>query len=258
MLDDWILALKNLLLPTFCRMCGRKLMTEENGFFCPTCWELSPLIEPPYCNLCGRPHPGMVGLGAPQNFPCARCREAGERKYRRVYGAARYDGAVADAIKLFKFRDKQRLARPLGELMADFAVREIHCDAYDCLVPVPLHKVRERTRGFNQSSLLAQTILAEFPNAQIDESLRRIRPTRVQSRLATEAERRANVVGAFAVIGDSLANKRVLLIDDVVTTGGTIAECAAALERARPAAVDVFAVALAGATRHSPNPPARV
>jgi len=246
MLENWVLSVKSLLFPIFCHMCRRRLMTDENGFFCPTCWESSPRIEPPFCTTCGRAHPGMVGLGSRTNFPCAQCRDGGPQPFRRMYGAARYDSAVAEAIKLFKFRDKQRLAGPLSELMTDFADRELDCAAYAYLVPVPLHKVRERDRGFNQARLLAQAILPAFPNAHLDESLRRIRPTKIQSRLTSEAERRANVAGAFDVRGDRLAHQTVLLVDDVVTTGGTVTECAAVLRRANVADVDVLAVALAG------------
>lgn len=247
MLTDWTLTVKNLFLPIFCKICGCRLLTEENGYFCPTCWELSPRVERPFCTLCGRPHAGVIGFGSLSNFPCADCRERASRgglPFRRMYGAALYDGAVKEAIKLFKFYGKRGLARPLGALMAEFAEREIECDAYDFIVPVPLHKVRERDRGFNQSRLLSQEILSVFPNARIDESLRRLRPTCVQSRLKTASERRANVVGAFAVEGDRLAGSRVLLVDDVVTTSGTVSECAAALRRANAGAVDIFAAAL--------------
>lgn len=242
--ENWTLTLKNLLCPMFCRQCGVRLLTEENGYFCPTCWELSPRIVRPFCTICGRPHRGAVGFGTQSNFPCAACRARTRRPFRRVYGAALYEGPVGDAIKLLKFRDRQRLAKPLGDLMRAFAVREIDPDDYDCLVPVPLHKVRERARGFNQSRLLAHHILPLFPKARLDESLRRIRPTRVQSKARNRHERRANVVGAFAVEGDRLAGKTVLLVDDVVTTGVTTAECAAALKRAGVATVDVFAAAL--------------
>jgi ComF family protein len=244
MIHDWTLALKNLFLPIFCKWCGCRLLTDENGFFCPTCWESSPRVQRPFCSVCGRPHGGVAGFGTVSNFPCADCRGQETPPFRRVYGAALYRDAVEAAIKLLKFHHKPRLAKPLGALMAGFAGREMDCETYDYLVPVPLHKVRERDRGFNQSRLLAQTVLAAFPKARLDESLRRIRPTRVQSRLTSPAERRANVKGAFAVQGDHLAGKTVLLIDDVVTSGGTITECAAALRRAQAAAIDVLAAAL--------------
>jgi len=242
----WWLTLKNLVFPVFCKECGYWLLTEENGFFCPTCWEMSPRIGRPFCTHCGRPHAEVVGLDPPPNFPCAGCRANPPAHLRSIYGAARYDGAVAAAVKLFKFHDRPRLARPLGDLMAAFAKEHMDCDAYDYLVPVPLHRVRKRDRGYNQSRLLAESIVSAFPRAAVDESLRRIRPTRVQSTLTDHKARRANVAGAFAVVGDSVFNDAaVLVIDDVVTTGGTVSECAAALRRAGAAEVDVFAAALA-------------
>lgn len=243
-LDEWGLALKNLFLPIFCKQCGLRLLTEENGFFCPTCWDLSPRIRRPFCTRCGRPHPGAVGFGTLSNFPCAECRERPNRHIRRVYGTAAYDGAIAEAIKWFKFRDRPRLAGPLGELLLDFANREMETDRYDLIVPVPLHRVRERMRGYNQSRLLAEQVLPAFPRAALDVSLKRIRPTRTQSHLS-EKERAANVRGAFAVLGDSCRGKRVLLVDDVVTTNSTVTECAAALRRAGAIEVDVLAAALA-------------
>ncbi len=245
--NDWTLAIRNLLLPIYCKQCGERILTEENGYFCPNCWEMSPRIERPFCPVCGRPHPAGVGLGTRSNFRCGPCSSATvERPYRRILGAAIYEDAIESAVKLFKFNDKPRLAGPLGELMADVAARELDCDAYDYVIPVPLHRVRYRERGFNQSLLLAREVLPVLPNAALDGSLRRIRPTRVQSRLHSEAERRENVRGAFAVEdGAHLAKKAVLLVDDVVTTGGTVSECASVLRAAGVAVVDVLAAALA-------------
>lgn len=244
---DWALALKNLLFPIFCVQCRRRLLNDENGYFCPTCWDASPRVDRPFCTVCGRPHTGAVGLGTRSNFPCGRClADTDPRPYRRIYGAARYAAAVEEAVKLLKFHGKTRLAGPLAAIMADFAREELDTAQYDFLVPVPLHRVRERARGFNQSRLLAVELLPAFPNARLDESLKRIRPTRVQSRLTGPRERAANIRGAFAVEGgDALRGATVLLVDDVVTTSGTAAECAAALGRAGAAAVDVFAAALA-------------
>ena len=245
--SEWSLTLKNLFFPIFCQQCGLRLLTDENGYFCPTCWEGSPRIERPFCPICGKPHRAGVGLGTRSNFRCGPCSTAAKPKpYDRVLGAARYGAAVRMAIKLFKFHDKPRLCRPLGELMREQAELELECGRYDCLVPVPLHRVRRRERGFNQSELLAREILPAFPNAALDRSLARLRPTYVQSRLQTEKERRDSVRGAFGLIdGAMLKGKAVLLIDDVVTTGATIQECATVLKKSGASIVDVLAAALA-------------
>ena len=104
--------------------------------------------------------------------------------------------------------------------------------------------VRLRQRGFNQSLLLAEQVLPEFPRVALDSSLIRVRPTRAQSRLKPK-ERAENVRGAFAVTGDTVKKKTVLLVDDVVTTRETVTECARVLRRAGAARVDVLAFALA-------------
>ncbi|HOD51958.1 MAG TPA: ComF family protein [Candidatus Hydrogenedentes bacterium] len=244
---EWKLAAKNLVFPIFCQECRRRLLTDENGYFCATCWELMPRIERPFCTVCGRPHRAAVGLGTRSNFPCGRCLAGGpDRPVRRTYGVARYEGVMEAAVKLLKFHGKQRLARPLGELMVAFAGEELECDRYDMLVPVPLHAVRERERGFNQSRLLASEVAPAFPRAEVAHALRRIRPTRVQSTLHDPRERHKNIAGAFALNEKAPPPRgHVLLIDDVVTTGFTVAENATILLKGGADSVDVFAPALA-------------
>lgn len=245
MLTDWSLTIKNLVFPIFCQACGMRLLTEENSYFCPTCWELSPRIGRPFCTVCGRPQEGRAGFGFVDNFPCQDCRQAGETPLGRIWGAAVYTGPVAEAIKLLKFNGKKRLVGPLSGLMVSFALEEMDRDGYDALVPVPLHRVRERERGFNQSRLLARRLLEVFPKAGLRESLVRIRPTFVQSQIDNETDREANVLGAFSVCrGASLKGERVLLIDDVVTSGGTARECARVLSDAGAARVEILAAAL--------------
>jgi ComF family protein len=164
-------------------------------------------------------------------------------------GAAYYQDAIAEAIKLFKFKGRLRLAEPLAELMIERAEEELADERYDYVMPVPLYKVRERARGYNQALLLAEAILPTFAGSAIDQSLMRIRPTRTQSKLKSEGERRENVRGAFTLEeGAHLKGKTILLVDDVVTSGGTANECAAVLRRAGVAHVDVLAVALAVTT----------
>ena len=247
-INPWKMAFKNLFFPIFCTTCRERILTEENGYFCATCWELAPRIEPPLCPQCGRPHETMTGLGNRRNFPCVDCREKPLKAVSRTYGAALYEDAIAEGIKLLKFHGKQRLAAPLGALLIEHATRFLDTGAYDLLVPVPLHRVRLRERGYNQSSLLASEVAPAFPKAVVWHELKRIRPTRTQSKLAGK-RRRDNVKGAFAVIGDGALGKRILLIDDVVTSGGTVEECAKALIRAGAVQVDVLAVALAARHR---------
>ena len=228
----------------YCRSCGSRLLTEENNFFCADCWESSPRIERPFCTLCGKPHERMVGMSLPSNFPCANCREKPNRYLHSIRGAAYYDGAVGTAIRLFKFNKKTNLKKPLAALMSEFAQEEMFEERYDLIVPVPLYRTRQRERGFNQSLELAMLLQKTFPEAVLDESLKRIRPTTAQSRLKG-SERARNVRGAFAVEGDTCKGKQVLLIDDVITTSETVTECAKALKRAGATLVDAFAVSLA-------------
>jgi ComF family protein len=242
----WTLTIKNLFLPVFCQSCGMRLLTEENGFFCPTCWEASRRIDRPFCTVCGRPQIAAVGMGGGPNFPCGPCSQrTADDPIRRTFGAAVYADAIGEAIKLFKFQGKRRLVHPLAEVMVEFAEREMNVDAYTTIEPVPLYRVRRRERGFNQSQLLARAIKPAFPNAKVSSALDRVRPTRVQSRLKSADERRKNVRGAFQVTDvHALRGERVLLVDDVITTGGTVTECAKVLRTAGAESVDVFAVAL--------------
>jgi ComF family protein len=240
----WSQTLKNLIFPIFCRECGTRLLIDENPFYCPTCWDLSPRVERPFCTVCGKPHPSAVGLGVRTNFLCADCRDHPNPHVGRIFGAAVYDGPVQEVIKLLKFHDRPWAARPLGELIEAFALEEMDTAAYDLILPVPLHRVRARDRGFNQSELIAREIAHCFPHATVDLRLQRIRPTQAQSKLHGEA-RRENVRGAFAVVGEDLDGANVLLIDDVVTSATTVTECARALRLAGAGNVDVAAVALA-------------
>lgn len=243
--EAWLDTFKNLFFPIFCRQCDYPLLTQANGYFCPECWNLPQRIHAPFCTHCGQPHAHRLGFGAVENFPCAACQPAASTSYPRVFAAAAYEGAIAEAIKLLKFGDRSHIARLLTEIMADFAQREMNCAQYDNLVPVPLHRVRRRDRGFNQSELLARQLLPIFPWARLNLSLRRIRPTRTQSTISDHDERHKNVAGAFAVDAeDSFDGETVLLIDDVVTSGGTVSECARALKRAGADRVDVLAAAL--------------
>lgn len=246
---DYWLSIKNIVFPQFCAVCEARLLTEEVPHFCPTCWETSPSIEAPFCSISGHPHEGAIGFDMPGEFPSAAWRGTTEaqRGFHRMYGASVYEGAVAKAIKLLKFRGKTRVVAPLAGRMRAFAESYMDTAGYGLIVPVPLYRVRLRERGFNQAALLAAAAAPAFPNAAAIDALVRTRPTAAQSRTTTPAERRKNIRGAFAVrpgIEGEIAGQTVLLVDDVITTAATIIECAHVLRAAGATRVDGFACAL--------------
>ena len=151
-----------------------------------------------------------------------------------------YGGALRPAIHALKYRRRRRVAAPLGDMMAAHLWR--HPLRADALLPVPLHPSRQRERGYNQSELLAERVSAACGLPIIRAGLERVRATTKQARQSSALARRENMRGAFVWRGGRLP-RHILLIDDVLTTGATLAECAAALRLA--GAVEVRALALA-------------
>lgn len=149
---------------------------------------------------------------------------------------------MRQAILLFKYGGRPMFARHLGRLMVEAAGRLLDPHEFDLLVPVPLHPGRQRARGFNQAALLAEEVGRGFGLRVGQRILRRVRATDAQS--GGRQEREKNVRGAFAVIRpDQVQDKKLLLIDDVFTTGATAAECARTLLVAGAAEVGVYTLA---------------
>jgi len=178
---------------------------------------------------------------------CGRC-QARPPTFRQARSWALYQSGdtphpLSQAIQNFKYQKNLSV----GKMLAGLAVVHfpLHGQAYDLIVPVPLHPDRLRWRGFNQSLVLARAI-GRARQLTVDPFvLERIRPTVSQTQLSI-SERRANVRGAFAVVApEPLEEKRVLLIDDVYTSGATVEECAKVLYRAGATVVDVFTLARA-------------
>ncbi len=197
----------------------------------------------PWCARCGAPIAGVVASGA----VCGRCRESAP-KFGKARAVARYgasDDASADPLGAILRRHKYGLDQSLGRALAECLGEQLAVDArdYDVIVPVPLHWRRLYWRGFNQAALLAR-VLARRMALPVDvDSLARIRAT-VSQTAQSSKERRRNVRGAFAVRRpERVAGKRVLLVDDVITTGATADECARVLKASGALAVDVFALA---------------
>ena len=169
---------------------------------------------------------------------CALCR-SGARGFDAAYCFGAYEGALRDLIHLFKYAKVQSLARPLTDLLAAALPLD---ERFDAIAPTPLHWRRRWRRGFNQADLLARN-LARRTALPVLRALRRVRSTATQAGLSNSARRR-NVDKAFQVRpGAPIEGKRILLIDDVMTTGSTASACALALKRAGAARVALLTVA---------------
>jgi len=169
---------------------------------------------------------------------CGLCR-LGLQGFDAVYSYGSYEGTLRELVHLFKYGGVRPLAGTFGKFLAQALPREA---AFDVIVPMPLHWFKQWQRGFNQSDLLAREIGKKW-NVPVRTVIRRKKATLPQAGL-TNAKRRANVSGAFKTArGRPLAGMRVLLVDDVVTTGATASACARVLKRAGAAHVSLLALA---------------
>jgi len=177
-----------------------------------------------------------------ERLVCARCRST-RTDYDAGYSAYIYADALRELVHLFKYRKRRYLGPFLGRLLLKY-VRE-HADGfpYDAIVPVPLHWWRYCSRGFNQAADLARPLSKQLRIPILKRSLRRVRYTRPQVILSHE-ERRSNIRNAFKVSRPaSVAGKKLLLLDDVITTGATLNECARVLKKAGSATVTIVTLA---------------
>ncbi|HEV2056156.1 MAG TPA: ComF family protein [Methylomirabilota bacterium] len=233
---QWVTAALDLVFPPLCPVCDGMLGAGRRDPLCGACWEGFERIAPPWCRCCGAPL-GIEGL-------CGACR--GRRPgFAYARAAVLYGGLVREAIHAFKFGGRRGMANPLGDLLAGLGLSALPGAAPDVLVPVPLHPRRARERGYDQALLLARRLERAWSVPVVADALLRAVPTQPQTDLDAAARRR-NVRDAFAVRRPELiADRHVVLVDDVLTTGATAGECARSLYRAGAAAVGVLTVARA-------------
>jgi ComF family protein len=222
-----------LALPSGCLVCRETLHRPLFGPVCEKCWKGLPSLSPPFCPRCALPYAAEVAAGL-----CGPCR--GKRRFRLARAAGPYEGALREVLHHFKYRGRFRLARALGRLAFERCLREGPL-AGEALVPVPLHKRRRRERGYDQAQLLAEAIgaAAELPLAR---ALVKVKDRPPQSTLGL-AGRRRNAAGAYRAGKALVVGKRLILVDDVMTSGATAEACARALRRAGARSVDVLTVA---------------
>lgn len=249
-------AIANALFPARCLGCGqlfhRHARTEGDGnqkppdgrtltdYFCPACSGRWTAVTSPLCSRCGMVFKSRVG---PDHF-CGRCLER-TGGFTRARAAGVYDGTLRIAIHALKFRGHTRLAGPLGRMLFATYRRYWSAGDIDLIAPVPLHRRRFRRRGFNQAFLLLKTWRLPGEPVVVRDLLTRNRATPPQTGL-DRRQRRSNIKNAFRVsrIGES-DGKRVLLVDDVLTTGATAEACAAVLLKDGAKQVDVLTLARA-------------
>jgi ComF family protein len=210
----YLSALADLFFPQRCVGCDRR----ASDLLCRTCFEALPHIGRPVCARCGMPT-------AFETFVCDECKGV-DFGFESARAPLRYEGVGKEIVHALKYRGYTRVVERLAAPLM-LGVLE-PTDRFDAVVPVPLHRSRLRRRGFNQADLLARGVAAKM-NAPVSATLQVVRRTRDQVELSA-TERRANVSGAFRARGRVLG--RILLIDDVFTTGATMSACAETLVRA--------------------------
>ena len=227
----------DLLFPYRCLKCGKTL--DSAGYLCDHCVDEINFIVPPYCRKCGTPL--HVDKESDLKY-CATCSGKKKKFYRFARSAVVYDNSDKNLIIAFKFFDKTENANLLAAMLK-IAGKDIFDAGADLIMPVPLHKSRLLKRRYNQSAILADK-LSKMVNIPIDcFSLIRHKKTRPQVEFSGK-ERIINVKNAFSVkYPDKIANQRIILIDDVMTTGSTLKECALVLRRAGAKSVDLLTVA---------------
>ena len=237
---DAVLAL---IYPQACAVCGGAVESRHDGVACSRCWDATELFaeSDTLCWKCGALSSASVAIDKRQSIRCGQC---DENHFTAARAGGLYEGALRASVLALK--RQPYVSRHLIQTLADVVKRDPIREA-DLIIPVPLHAKRERERGHNQATLLARE-LARATKLEIDEHslVRSVYTERHRAGMDGRA-RRESVAGAFELRQPKLiAGRRVLLIDDVFTTGATVSECAAVLRSAGAVAVYVLTIARAG------------
>jgi ComF family protein len=231
-------ALTSLFYPATCVVCTADV--ERSEYLCTDCQRRAPRIVAPFCAKCSEPFPGAIT----QSFRCANC-EHRVLHFDCAVAAYRSRGLVRKLVHEFKYAKQRHLRFPVAAWLREtLSDPRLHGRHFDIIVPVPLHPARERERGFNQAMLLAELLAASI-TVPLRAALERTRYTTTQTAY-DRAERMENLHGAFRLRkNQDVRDLRVLLIDDVLTTGSTLSECARVLRDA--GAISVHAATAARA-----------
>lgn len=237
-LKCWLDAAFALVYPPACQLCGEQRAAPREGLVCSRCWSKVRFIKPPFCERCGLPYEGEITA----SFQCGNCREL-DFHFSSARSAVIAGGVILEAIHRYKYQQAMWFESFLADVFLREALPALRGQTWDFIVPVPLHPTKRREREFNQAERLAVR-LGETAKIPLHKNLlRRVVPTRTQT-LLTRQQRGANVRSAFALRnGRRLQGQRVVLVDDVFTTGATTDACARVLRAGGAGEVCVWTVA---------------
>ncbi|MFO0774319.1 MAG: ComF family protein [Nitrospiraceae bacterium] len=229
------------ILPNACVGCAIPLTWTRQPFFCDACIDRLPLLGDPRCPRCGAPFVSPVALTHSPRHQCGRCR-TDTPSFERAWAPFVFDGAIREAIHRFKYRKTLALGNVLGRLLAERLPQSLTADV---VIPVPLAPSRLREREFNQALFLALAVGERLGCPVDDAALERSEGGAPQTGLSRRARLR-NLRRRFRVVDtNALRGKRILLVDDVFTTGTTANECAKGLRKAGSGQVSVVTLARA-------------
>ena len=227
--------------PNTCQLCEVEQASASEGYVGGRCWSAPgglKFIRSPYCQKCGLPYEGEIS----GDFVCGNCHEM-KLHFNWARAAVVANPFLLGIIHRYKYQAQVWLEPFLGDLLIRRAAPELRGQGWDAILPVPLHPVKRRERAFNQAERLASYLGREVDLPVKTRLLHRVLPTRTQTRLSRR-DRQDNVRQAFKVRRhDSLRGQRVILVDDVLTTGATTSACAKALLQAGVSKVGVWTVA---------------
>lgn len=229
-LNNLIRGIIDLAYPENCLICKNKITprVSTDRFVCAACWANIRINHPPFCHKCGR---SLTRQESVKNL-CVKCVKY-PLAFDRAFSPCAYEGVIRELIHMFKYNSKDYLGPLLSGIMNDF-IKEYNLPMriFDAILPIPLHKTRQREREFNQSFILSQYISREFNIPVTEKLLLRTRNTRTQTELK-DTDRFQNICESFAIDGRGhLKGKNLLLVDDVFTTGATCSEAARTLKQA--------------------------
>ena len=224
--------------PEVCQICRQEHATASEGFVCVACWEKVRFIKPPFCERCGLPYEGDITVA----FECNNCREM-DFHFTVARSAVVMGELMRKVVHPYKYQRALWFEPFLADLLVRAAGPVLAMEKWDIIVPVPLHPTKQREREFNQAERLATRLSRATRLPMNTKLLRRVEPTQTQT-LLSRVQRAENMQHAFTLRGEAqLDGARVVLLDDVFTTGATTSACAKVLLAAGAGNVCVWTVA---------------